>query len=137
MPVVGIQLASMIDCIFLLLTYFVITASFQQQERELPVQLPGVVEQQDALEFPDEQIIEIDAAGNVWVNEYRYDSPESVRLPQLRSMLKKFQQTSAANRTEPFVTIMPQPVVTHQRIVQVLDAVRSAGILAVGFVSGE
>lgn len=133
LPEATIQLAAMIDCVFLLLTYFVITASFRQQEMEMGFQLPGVVEQEQALEFPDEQIIEVTSSGEIIVNDYPYDSPQARHLRELQAMLTRFKQTCIANRTEAAVTIMPQEGATHQRIVRVMDAIHAAGISAVHF----
>lgn len=133
LPEATIQLAAMIDCVFLLLTYFVITASFHQQEMALGFQLPGVVEQEQPLEFPDEQIIEITSAGEVIVNDYAYDSPQTPHLRELQAMLTRFKQTCVANRIEATVTLMPMEGATHQRIVRVMDAIHAAGISAVHF----
>ena len=100
-------------------------------------QLPGVVEQDEPLEMPDEQIIEISATGQVVVNEYRYDRPEAARLLELTRMLTRFKQTSDANKVEARVIIAPEDSVAHQVIIRVMDACAAAGIQSVNFAIGE
>ena len=76
-PKPQMQIAPMIDCVFLMLIYFMVSATLQRQEADISFQLPGVVEQSEPLDMPDEQIIEIRSYGQVVVNEYSYDSPEA------------------------------------------------------------
>ena len=134
---VVIPIAPMIDCVFLLLIYFMVTASLEPQEADMSFQLPGVVEQDEPLEMPDEQIIEISATGQVVVNEYRYDRPEAARLLELTRMLTRFKQTSDANKVEARVIIAPEDSVAHQVIIRVMDACAAAGIQSVNFAIGE
>ena len=131
------QIAPMIDCVFLLLIYFMVSSTLEKQEADLSFQLPGVVEQTGALDMPDEQIIEIRADGQVIVNEFPYDSPGARRYAELASMLKRFKQASDANKVEAVVTIAPDEAVQHQTIVRVMDAVGAAGIKGVNFSLGE
>lgn len=131
------QIAPMIDCVFLLLIYFMVSSTLDMQEADLSFQLPGVVEQTEALDMPDEQIIEIRADGQVIVNEFPYDSPGARRFTELATMLKRFKQASDSNKVEAVVTIAPDEAVQHQAIVRVMDAVGAAGIKAVNFSLGE
>ena len=134
---VVIPIAPMIDCVFLLLIYFMVTASLEPQEADMSFQLPGVVEQDEPLEMPDEQIIQISASGQVMVNEYRYDRPEAARLLELTRMLTRFKQTSDANKVDARVIIAPEDSVAHQIIIRVMDACAAAGIQSVNFAIGE
>jgi biopolymer transport protein ExbD len=133
----ALQIAPMIDCVFLMLIYFMVTSTLEKQEADLSFQLPGVVEQSEPLDTPDEQIIEIRADGQVVVNDFPYDRPEARRLDQLTAMLRRYQQASAANRVEATVTVAPDPAVPHQVVVRVMDAIAAAGITAVNFALGE
>ena len=133
----AMQIAPMIDCVFLLLIYFMVSSTLDKQEADLSFQLPGVVEQTEALDMPDEQIIEIRADGQVVVNEFPYDSPGARRYTELASMLKRFKQASDANKVEAVVTIAPDEAVQHQTIVRVMDAVGAAGIKGVNFSLGD
>ncbi|MGB0743701.1 MAG: ExbD/TolR family protein [Opitutales bacterium] len=132
-----IPIAPLIDAVFLLLIYFMVTSSLEKQEADISFELPGTVEQEEPLELPDEQIIEIREDGQVVVNEYNYDSPDSVRLIELRAMLTRLQEASQANKTTTQVTIAPAPNTRHARIIRVMDAVSAAGITGVNFAIEE
>ncbi len=126
-------IAPMIDVVFLMLIYFMVSTTLNRQEADISFQLPGVVEQATPLEMPDEQIVEIFGDGRVVVNDYEYDSPEAAELVELAAMLSRFRQASEANKVEAAVTIQPDPAATHQMIVRVMDACSRAGIEAVNF----
>lgn len=128
-----IPIAPMIDCVFLMLIYFMVTSSLKKQEADIAFQLPGLVEQSDPVELPDEQIIEIAPDGQVVVNDYRYDSPASRRFTELAAMLTRFKQASDANKVECIVTIAPADATPHQMVVKVMDAVSFAKIDNVNF----
>mgnify|MGYP006076900633 CR=1 FL=1 len=129
----SIPIAPMIDCVFLMLIYFMVTSSLEKQEADIAFELPGVVEQSEPLELPDEQIIEIDAVGQVLVNEYAYDDPASGRYQELAAMLTRFREACDANKVECMVTIAPDEETTQQMIVKVMDAISFAGIEGANF----
>lgn len=133
----SIPIAPMIDCVFLLLIYFLVSASLEPQEADIRFQLPGTVEQTEALEMPDEQIIEISDEGQVVVNEFAYDSPVSPRFVELTAMLMRFKEAADANKSDALVTIAPSDGTNHQVIIKVMDACSRAGIEGVNFAIGE
>lgn len=132
-----IPIAPLIDAVFLLLIYFMVTSSLERQEADISFELPGTVEQDEPLELPDEQVIEIRADGQVIVNEYPYDSPDAERLLELQAMLTRLQEASVANKTTTQVTIAPAPKARHAVIIRVMDAVSAAGITGVNFALEE
>ena len=134
---ISIPIAPMIDVVFLLLIYFMVSSTLQRQEADLSFQLPGSVEQEEPLDLPDEQIIEIRQDGQVIVNDYPYDSPEEARYMELAAMLTRFRETSAANKVDAIVTISPDETVPHAQIVKVMDACSIAEIEAVNFALGD
>jgi biopolymer transport protein ExbD len=134
---IGVPIAPMIDVVFLLLIYFMVASTLEQQEADLSFQLPGSVEQDEPLDLPDEQIIAIREDGQVVVNDYPYDSPELNRYQELAAMLTRFREASTANKVEAIVTISPAESVPHAQIVKVMDACSLAGIEAVNFALGD
>ncbi len=92
------QIAPMIDCVFLLLIYFIMTSTLKRQEADVSFQLPGTVEQSEPLEIPDEQFIEIRADGVVVVNDYPYGNVRDGRLDALAGMLSRYREASEANK---------------------------------------
>lgn len=136
-PKPQIQIAPMIDCVFLLLIYFMVSATLEKQEADLSFQLPGTVEQSEPVEMPDEQIIEIRDDGQVIVNEFAYDSPSSQRFLELASMLTRFKEASDANQVDAIVTISPSDLALHETIVKVMDACSMAQIESINFSLAE
>lgn len=132
-PTPQMAIAPMIDCVFLMLIYFMVSSTLERQEADISFQLPGVAEQSEPVEMPDEQIIEVLADGRVLVNDYEYDAPGSARLVQLTAMLSRFRQASESNKVDAVVTIQPDLHATHQAIVRVMDACSAAGITDVNF----
>jgi biopolymer transport protein ExbD len=132
-----IAITPMIDCVFLLLIFFMVTSTLHRQEADISFALPGVAEQSDSVEIPDEQIIEITADGRVMLNELEYDTPEDHDLPELKEMLLRFCATAKANKVEAMITIAPDDAVKHQRVVDVLNACAAAKIENVTFAVEE
>ena len=133
----GVPIAPMIDVVFLLLIYFMVSSTLERQEADLSFQLPGTVEQTESLDLPDEQIIEIRPDGQVVVNDYAYDSPAAPRFEELASMLTRFRESCFANKVEAIVTLAAAGAASHAQIVKVMDACSIAGIEAVNFAIGD
>ncbi|MDQ8181653.1 biopolymer transporter ExbD [Pelagicoccus sp. SDUM812005] len=128
-----LPIAPMIDVVFLLLVYFMVSSSIQKQEADIGFSLPAKVETSEPISFPDEQIIEVDAAGRAWVNGYGYDEPESLRYEQLAQMLRRYREGTEAAQSSARVTIAPSDATPHQMVVRVMDACQDAGLRSVSF----
>lgn len=123
----------MIDVVFLLLFYFMVSATIQKQEADISFSLPGRIQQDEAIEMPDEQIVQILANGKALVNDYPYDSPEVPRYWQLETMLNRFREASESNLVEARITLAPDDKTAHEMVVKVMDACSHAGIESVSF----
>jgi biopolymer transport protein ExbD len=133
-----IQVAPLIDMVFLLLVYFMASASLARPEADLGIRLPGMLSQAQSVELPDEQMVEVRASGHVALNGREYDSPDSVDLPQLLATLIRYRQSAEASRNEPMITIAAEDESKHQRVIDVMNACAAAGIKNVSFQpSGE
>lgn len=132
-PKPQMAIAPMIDCVFLMLIYFMVSSTLERQEADISFQLPGVAEQSEPVEMPDEQIIEVLADGRVLVNDYEYVAPGMAPLTELRATLTRFRQASESNQVGAVVTIQPDLQASHQAIVRVMDACSGAGISDVNF----
>jgi len=131
------DMTPMIDCVFLLLVFFMVGTTLHKQEADISFALPGVASQSEPVEIPDEQIIEIYADGSVILNDLLFDSPSSTELPELIDTLKRFKATADANKIESMITIAPAPEVKQQRVVDVLNACSEAKIKNVTFAMEE
>jgi len=123
----------MIDMVFLLLVFFMVTAKPIKQESDINLGLPGTISQEEAVEIPDEQRISIQPTGQVVLNEMLMDSPTSTALPTLLSTLVRFKESADANKSEALITIDADDEASHQRIVDVLNTCAKAGISGVTF----
>jgi biopolymer transport protein ExbD len=132
-PTVEMQMGPMIDMVFLLLVFFMVTAKPIKQESDINIGLPGTVAQEEAVDIPDEQRILIRADGQVLLNELVMDAPSSATLPSLVATLMRFKESSDANKSEALVTIDAEDGAKHQRIVDVLNACAKAEITGVTF----
>lgn len=132
-----IDMTPMIDCTFLLLVFFMVGSTLHRQEADISFALPGVAEQSESVEIPDEQVIEIRSDGTVVLNDLQYDDPKSAELPELIEMLERFRATAEANKVEAMLTIAPAPDVKQQRVVDVLNACSLAKIKNVTFAVEE
>jgi len=61
------DLTPMIDCVFLLLIFFLVATRFAEEERELDVMLPDASEAQPLTSKPQELFINIDENGQYYV----------------------------------------------------------------------
>lgn len=130
---VEMQMGPMIDMVFLLLVFFMVTAKPIKQESDINLGLPGTVSQEETVDIPDEQRIVIRADGQVILNEQPLDSIASEELPTLIATLKRFKESADANKSEALITIQVEDGAKHQRIVNVLNACAKAKITGVTF----
>ena len=135
-PDASVDMTPMIDCVFLLLVFFMVSTTFNKQEADISFALPGTAEQSDSVEIPDEQIVQITENGNVFLNDLEYDAPTDPDMPELIKTLELFRQTAEANKVPAMITIAPEDDVKQQRVVDVLNACTAAKIANVTFAVG-
>ncbi len=127
------QMAPMIDIVFLLLIYFMVTTTLIKQEADLGMQLPGQVSQSTEVKMPDEQIIDVFEDGRVILNGQVFDQPPRREMPELTATLKRFKDAADLAKSPAMVTIQAENATFHQRVVDVMDACAAAGINSVSF----
>lgn len=132
-----IPMGPMIDMVFLLLVFFMVTAKPIKQESDIGLSLPGTVSQEESLDIPDEQQIEILADGSVVLNEMVMAVPADSDMPELFKTLNRFRKATLANKAKPLVTIAANDQTTHQRIVDVLNVCARAEITGVTFAGSD
>jgi biopolymer transport protein ExbD len=128
-----IDLTPMIDTVMFLLIFFMVVTNFSLQEADISFALPGIAAQSEAVEIPDEQIIQITNAGNVFLNDLEYDPPGVSEMPLLVKTLILFRQSAQANKVPAMITVAPEDEIKQQRVVDVLNACAAAGISNVTF----
>lgn len=138
-PQIELQIAPMIDVCFLLLFFYILTSKPVKPEADVSMTLPGTVSQEQSLDIPDEQRVAIADNGQIVLNDLPLDTPESKELPALLATLKRFKESTDANKSEALVTVDVSDRAVHQRVIDVLNACAQAGITGVTFAgpSGE
>jgi biopolymer transport protein ExbD len=117
------QLAPMIDIVFLLLIFFIVTWQFTRSETELSVSVPTAEEGADPQRQRGEIVINILGDNTIRVEGI------SVNLEQLQQKLALIAQQ---HENQP-VRIRGDGAVAYQRIVEVIDTCQKAGIWNISF----
>ena len=123
----------MIDMVFLLLVFFMVTAKPIKQESDISLGLPGTVAAEEAVDLPDEQRIRIEDDGSIVLNDSVLAPAADTDLKELVAILQRFKESSEANQSEALVTLDAADDTNHQRIVDVLNACARADITGVTF----
>jgi len=108
----GFQLAPMVDVMFLLLIFFMVSSIYYQLEKNLEVKVPRAESGVESVRQPGELIINVTKEGKYFVNniEMNIDSVEEV----LRDVVKKF------NQSQPIIIRCDQNS-AHKYFVKVFD----------------
>ena len=128
-----LQIAPLIDVVFLLLIYFMVSARLKRPEADLALALPGSVSVSTQLELPDEQIIEVMADGRIVLNNKVYAEQDKSDLVGLEYTLLRYSQAAKLSKTKAMITVAADDDAVHERVVDVLNACAGAGIKNVTF----
>lgn len=129
---VELQIAPLIDVVFLLLIYFMVTASLVKKEADIAFLLPAAVTQSDPIDLPIEVVIEIAASGDVVVEGMVFGHADRV-LNTLATRLVQLRQAAESSGSPLVITITPNDEVLHHRIVEVMNACAVAEIKNISF----
>lgn len=126
---VGVNLTPLIDVVFLLLIFFMVTTTFTR-ETQLKVDLPQAASGEPVEQ--DLQVIEltISAAGEVAVNE------QVLANPSLDNLKRALQRESAGNTELPLV-ITADGQAPHQAVVNAMDAAGQLGFSRLRLTTSE
>jgi len=123
----GFQLAPMIDIVFLLLIFFIVTWNFSRNETELDVKVPTAREGKETRRAVGEIILNVKADGSVVLNRRAMNTEElEARLIELARMYP-----------DQAVILRGDEGVPYKYIVDVLDVCRSAEIWNVAFATSK
>ncbi len=132
-----LQIAPLIDVVFLLLIYFMVSSSLKRSEADLSLSLPSQVAQAQNLKMPDEQIIEVLANGTIVLNGREFTDPQKRDMGDLEHTLTRYREASLLTGNPAMVTVAPDDDSVHERVIDVLNACAGAGIKNVTFGSAE
>jgi len=116
--VASIELTPIIDMVFLLLIFFLVATTFQQEEREMQIALPFAGSAAPISTILQDLIINVDSDGKIILGG------RFIEIQELRSII-----TSAMkNNPDQKVTIRGDRGTPYANIVSVLDICKQGGI---------
>ena len=123
-----INLTPLIDVVFLLLIFFMVSTTFQK-ESDLQIQLPSASQEQ-AEKLLEPLEIAINAQGQFFINSRELVDQELVTVK------KALQEIAAGHKDLPLV-IRADARTPHQSVITVMDAASQLGLIKISFVTSR
>lgn len=117
-----VQLTSMMDCIFLMLIFFLVSSQLKKIEREIPMELPVADAAREVKAAPDLMTVSVDSKGELYVNS------QPVGPAGLRSAI----QAAARANPDRRIRVDGDVFAPFRSIVQVLDVCQQEGLTVIG-----
>ena len=117
---IEIQMAPLIDCMFLLLIFFLVATTLKKMVRELPLELPYAEAAVEVAETPDIIVLGVDVEGNMYLNGN----------PATRTMI--FEQLRAAAAAGDRVRLDADRGARYETVLEVVEICHIQGITNVG-----
>ena len=115
----SLSMTPLIDIVFLLLIFFLVTTRFEEEDHELEVMLPTASEAKPLVVQPKEIFINIDQAGTYFL------ANKSVDLDGLQSLLRQADINNPSGQT---VVIRADRRCEWDNVVAAINACQRAGI---------
>jgi biopolymer transport protein ExbD len=125
-----LQVSALIDVVFLLLIYFMVTATLVRRERDIAFQLPK--KDGHPANIPVEALVEIRADGSVALDGIRLAGSDA-DMKAFVTRLSTLNQLAASQQSDFYVNILPHWQTPHYRVISVMDACANAGVKRLGF----
>ena len=121
-----INLTPMLDVVFIMLIFFIVTASFVK-EKGIDVNRPD--NDETAIVDPDKAniLIKIDEADRIWIESRQVDE---------RAVRANIERLHAEN-PEGSVIVLPDPESTTEALISVIDSSRQARVYNISIASGN
>ncbi len=119
----GIDMAPLIDIVFLLLIFFLVATTLKKIDRELQVELPDAVTAVKTKLAPDTVVVGLDAQGKLYLKA------ELVSIDQFHAELKRTATENQGAR----VRINADRNTKYSDIIHVIDQIQFWGFTDVGF----
>lgn len=114
-----LSLTPLIDVVFLLLVFFLVTTRFAQDDPRMPINLPSATSATPMTEPPKEITIDIGSNGNTMLNG------QELTLGEIEESLQK---AVASNPVHQSVVIRADRTVEFQAVVSVMDVCNRTGV---------
>jgi biopolymer transport protein ExbD len=126
---VEINLTPLIDVVFLLLIFFMVSTTFDKQA-QIQIHLPEAESSEQTEKLPNSIEIGIDAKGNYFVNEEELINSDADTLN--KALIK-----IAAGKTDIPVIISADGQSPHQSVIRVLDVASHLGLTQMSFATKQ
>jgi len=123
-----VNLTPLIDVVFLLLIFFMVSTTFEHQSR-IQIELPEATASPDEIEEESIEII-IDAQGRYFIDEQQVVNTE---LKTLKSAISKV----LGDRSAVPVTIRADASTPHQAVITALDATSQLGLTKISLATSN
>ena len=117
-----VQMAPLIDCVFLLLIFFLLATTLKKIEKELPLELPHSAAAIDVAEEPDLLIISVDRAGR------KYIGAEPLGTRALHAYIKNAARQDPHQR----VRVDADELARYRDVLEVIELCQFEGLRNVG-----
>ena len=114
-----LSLTPLIDVVFLLLIFFLVTSEFEDEERRMDIVLPSATSAVPMVGQPREIIVDIDREGEIYLRG------QQVSLGELEGLLRTAVANNPTNQT---AIIRADQETAFQPVVSVMDACNRTGI---------
>lgn len=126
---IGLQIAPLLDVLFVLLLFFMVCAGAQKKESELRIKLPVQTSAAATVTTVSAARIDVQTDGRVYLNQKLVESASAQNLVHLQAQLEEEVRRSAHTP----VILVPSAKVPYERVVRVLDACKAANVKNVRF----
>lgn len=118
----ALNMTPMIDCVFLLLIFFLLGTKYTELERKIPLRIPEIRDAQTLSPAPSKKIVNVYRDGKITLDQ------QSVSLDELADRLKNARRQYA----DLGVLVRGDAEGQFQGVAEVLNACKQAGIQELG-----
>jgi biopolymer transport protein ExbD len=129
--------APLIDCVFLLLIYFMVTSNLRREEMHVPFRLPSNAVQKESVVLLNRQKIQILRDGRIRHNGRTLNLSDRSVCRQIQTQFTQLQALCHSQGKEVSLILYPENAVTQDALVRVIDCFREIPIASISFDLGS
>ncbi len=130
-----INLTPLIDVVFLLLIFFMVTTTFSR-EAEIKLKLPEATSAEQTSEEDIVVTIQISDIGQFAVQGPEEEAPREL-INSTLDTLRRAIERAAGDLEEPIILIRADRLTPHESVVNAMDAARRLGFFQITFATGQ
>lgn len=129
---VEVDLSPLIDCVFLLLIFFLVTTMLKKLEKQIPVVLPDYTSALASVAESDAVIYALDADGNFFKEMGRTRNLNGLNYTPVASFVDDLKSVAQSQGTDVAIRLDTDREVPVQRVIDALDILALQGFEQVG-----